>query len=171
MVPRKRFKLPQIINLWCFVPGKRFRWNQFYVSEIKHGGGRSSDSSAQVLRNSRLEFRLLPPSQHYVLQISFRGRSERMPRERIAKHLSERAPTPPAAMLTTETTFATLCSSDIVLWPSAHDWNNRPELMSDSKDNLHIMLSRFFKVLKIKLKSISLFLFINLFKLIFAVIK
>ena len=111
------------------------------------------------------------PSQHYVLQISFRGRSERMPRERIAKHLSERAPTPPAAMLTTETTFATLCSSDIVLWPSAHDWNNRPELMSDSKDNLHIMLSRFFKVLKIKLKSISLFLFINLFKLIFAVIK
>lgn len=43
--------------------------------------------------------------------------------------------------------------------------------MSDSKDNLHIMLSRFLKVLKIKLKSISLFLFINLFKLIFAVIK
>ncbi len=43
--------------------------------------------------------------------------------------------------------------------------------MSDSKDNLHIMLSRFFKVLTIKLKSISLFLFINLFKLIFAVIK
>ena len=43
--------------------------------------------------------------------------------------------------------------------------------MPDSKDNLHIMLSRFFKALKIKLKSISLFLLINLFKCIFAVIK
>ena len=153
MVPRKRFKLPQIVILWCFVPGKRFRWNQFYVSEIKHGGGRSSDSSAQVLRNSRLEFRLLPPSQRYALQIPSRGRRNIM----LFRYCL--------------VAVATLCSSDIVLWPSAHDWNNRPELMSDSKDNLHIMLSRFFKVLKIKLKSISLFLFINLFKLIFAVIK
>ena len=44
------------------------------LPEIKHGGGRSSDSSAQVLRNSRLEFRLLPPSQRYALQIPSRGR-------------------------------------------------------------------------------------------------
>ena len=141
MVPRKRFKLPRIVKLWCFVPRKRFRRNQFYVSEIKHGGGRSSDSSAQVLRNSRLEFRLLPPSQryalrissrgrrnvmlfgyrllppsqHYVLQISFRGRSERMPRERIAKHLSERAPTPPAATWTMTTTFATYGTAETLL--------------------------------------------------------
>ena len=141
MAPRKRFKLPQIIKLWCFVPGKRFRRNQFYVSEIKHGGGRSSDSSAQVLRNSRLEFRLLPPSQHYalqipsrgrrnvmlfryrlvppsqhyVLQISSRGRSERMPGERIAKHLSERAPTPPATMWTSSATFATYGTAETLL--------------------------------------------------------
>ena len=73
------------------VPRKRFRWNQFYVSEIKHGGGRSSDSSAQVLRNSRLEFRLLPTSQHYALQIST-----------------------PAAV-------ATFCSSDIVSQPVGAD--------------------------------------------------
>ena len=103
MVPRKRFMLPQIVILWCFVPGKRFRWNQFYVSEIKHGGGRSSDSSAQVLRNSRLEFRLLPPSQHYVLQIPSRGRRNIMFfRYRLVA-------------------VATLCSSDIVSWPVGAD--------------------------------------------------
>ena len=56
----------------------------------------SSDSCRR--RNIMLfRYRLLPPSQHYALQISFRSRSERMPRERIAKHLSERAPTPSAA--------------------------------------------------------------------------
>ena len=56
----------------------------------------SSDSCRR--RNIMLfVYRLLPPSQRYVLQISSRGRSERMPGERIAKHLSERAPTPPAA--------------------------------------------------------------------------
>ena len=60
-------------------------------------GGRTRPP-AQVLRNSRTEFRLLALAQRYALQISFRGRSERMPRERIAKHLSERAPTPPATM-------------------------------------------------------------------------
>ena len=84
-----------------FCSGKTFYVEpNLCLHEIKHGGGRSSDSSAQVLRNSRLEFRLLPPSQRYALQISSRGRSERMPGERIAKHLSERAPTPPAATLT-----------------------------------------------------------------------
>ena len=41
---------------------------------MQYNCARSSDSSAQVLRNSRLEFRLLPPSQHYALQIPSRGR-------------------------------------------------------------------------------------------------
>ena len=38
------------------------------------GCARRSDSSAQVLRNSRPEFRLLALAQRYALQISFRGR-------------------------------------------------------------------------------------------------
>ena len=77
LVPRKRFNKPRIVQLMRFVPGKRFRWNQIillwrfvlkkrfrrnqiYVSrEIEHGSARGSDSSAQVLRNSRPEFRLL----------------------------------------------------------------------------------------------------------------
>ena len=117
MVPRKRFKLPQIVILWCFVPGKRFRWNQFYVSEIKHGGGRSSDSSAQVLRNSRLEFRLLPPSQRYALRISSSGRRNIMFfRYRLVA-------------------VATLCSSDTVSWPS-----QRYALRISSSGRRNIML-------------------------------
>ena len=44
-----------------------------------------------MLRNSRPEFRLLPLSQRYALQISSRSRPAAVPEERIAKHLSERA--------------------------------------------------------------------------------
>ena len=65
-VPGKRFSLPQIILLLCFVPRKRFIWNQIYISrEIEHGCAKRSDSSAQVLRNSRPEFRLLAPRNIY----------------------------------------------------------------------------------------------------------
>ena len=75
-----------------FCSGKTFYVEpNLCLHEIKHGGGRSSDSSAQVLRNSRLEFRLLPPSQHYALRIST-----------------------PAAV-------GTLCSSDIISWPVGAD--------------------------------------------------
>ena len=106
---------PKLLNYDVLFRENVFRRNQFYVSEIKHGGGRNSDSSAQVLRNSRLEFRLLPPSQRFALQISFRSRSERMPGERIAKHLSERAPTPPATMWTSSATFATYGTAETLL--------------------------------------------------------
>ena len=75
-----------------------------------------------------------------------------MPGERIAKHLSERALTPPATTLTPATTFATLCSSDAVSWPGAYDLYDRPELLPDSKDNLHIILSRFFQGAKNKIE-------------------
>ena len=53
-----------------------FQENVLYETKVlalwdKHGGGRSSDSSAQVLRNSRPEFRLLSLSHVDLKPISF----------------------------------------------------------------------------------------------------
>ena len=53
-----------------------------------------SDSSAQVLRNSRLEFRLLALAWRYSLQKLFRGRSE-VPAETFASLIPPASPAPP----------------------------------------------------------------------------
>ena len=59
----------------------------------RHGYARRSDSSAQVLRNSRPEFRLLPLRDSMLFGYCPVAGRRLLPSERIAQHLSEWAQT------------------------------------------------------------------------------
>ena len=60
---------------------------------LLHGCVRRSDSSAQVLRNSRPEFRLLPLRDSMLFGYCLVAGRRLLPSERIAQHLSEWART------------------------------------------------------------------------------
>ena len=56
---------------------------------LLYGCGSRSDSSAQVLRNSRPEFRLLPLRDSMLFGYCLVAGRRLLPSERIAQHLSE----------------------------------------------------------------------------------
>ena len=60
---------------------------------VRRGRGRRSDSSAQVLRNSRPGFRLLPLRDSMLFGYCLVAGRRLLPSERIAQHLSEWART------------------------------------------------------------------------------
>ena len=60
---------------------------------VRRGRVRRSDSSAQVLRNSRPEFRLLPLRDSMLFGYCLVAGRRLLPSERIAQHLSEWAQT------------------------------------------------------------------------------
>ena len=76
--------------------GRLFRSSTFFSfcnGFLSRGRARRSDSSAQVLRNSRPEFRLLPPRNGILFRYRLVAGRRLLPDERIAQHLSEWAQT------------------------------------------------------------------------------